>query len=279
MHVGKELQDSKTLAENPMLKNGSIIFLVLQLHSGQDTGKRVLPRDVPLSDEPCVITGENFKDNGVVVLKMPCGHPTSQDGLMEYALFEVSSNKSTGIKCPSCSTEWPFDVIVKYGGPTSAELEQLEKGISLNSLCKRDDVNVCPRCRSYFSRVDPYVLCVKCLVCSNFYFCWDCLKEWKKPLSSSTCGNGGCGDSGRLTVLRNSETMTYGGVEIFKIRACPSCGTTVEFSGGCKHVQCERCKVEFCCVCLQMRENGSWQCSSYHSTCHPAPLQTVIPRR
>lgn len=270
VYLAKDLEDSKTLAEYSTIKNGSTIFLVLKLCSGQVALKRALPRNAPRSNEACMITGDTFKRDGVVVLVMPCGHPISQDGLMDYAWAEVSIYKRTEIRCPMCSTEWPFGVTVDYGGATPTEHKRLELQISLNSLQKGTDYNICPRCRSYCCRDDPCVSSVKCRRCSDFFFCWDCLREWKSPLPSSTCGNDGCGDSGRLAVLRDCED---------KLRACPTCGTFIEFSGGCKHVQCTVCSEEFCCVCLQKRSNGIWQCSSYHSTCTLAPVQTTIPRR
>ena len=238
------------------------------------------------SNDRCVITGESFKDDGVIVLKMPCGHPMSQDGLMDYARSEVSNYKKTEIMCPQCSTEWPFDVIVRYGRATPAELEQLEVGISRNSLAKSSDVNQCPRCQSYCTRIDPNISSVRCLVCSrkarsDFYFCWHCLKEWKGPLLSSTCGNDGCDDSDKLAQLHNCRktTVLFSNIETFKERACPSCGTIIELSHGCKHVCCEVCFIEFCFVCLRKRRNHCWPCGSYHTRCDPAPLQTAIPRR
>ena len=217
---------------------------------------------------------------------MPCGHPMSQDGLMDYAWSEVSNYKRAEIKCPLCSTEWPFSIITRYGGATAAELEQLELGLTLLSLNKSDDINQCPRCQSYCTRINPDDSSVKCLVCSRkgrsqFTFCWHCLKEWKTPLPSSSCGNAGCDDSEKLAQLRNcgKTKVEYTGIEVLKLRACPSCGTIIELAKGCKHMQCETCRVEFCFVCLRKRSNGSWQCGAYNTKCAPAPLQTVIPRR
>ena len=287
IYAGKQMQDSKTLAEYPTLQHGSNIHLVLRLCGGsasQGTVNRVLLSSLPRSDDRCIITGENFKDDRVVVLKMPCGHPMSQDGLMDYAWSEVSNYQRNEIKCPLCQTEWPFDVIVRYGGATPTELEQLELGMTRNFFNESSNFNQCPRCQSYCTRIDPSKSSVICLVCSRksrFTFCWNCLKEWKRPSSTSNCGNVGCGDSEKLDQLRNCGKIKVGytGIEIFKLRACPSCGTIIELARGCKHMQCKACKAEFCFVCLRKRINGSWQCGSHNTRCVPAPLQTTIPRR
>ena len=284
-YLGKPMRDENTLADYA-LRDGASVFLLLRVpggSSGQDTVKRVVPSSLPRSDESCLITGESFKDDGLIVLKMPCGHPMSQDGLMDYAWNTVSSGKKTEIKCPLCPTIWSFDIITRYGGGTPAELEQLELGISRNCFDKDSDINQCPRCQTYCIRNDTSNPAVKCLICSktsSFHFCWFCLKEWKGPFSSS-CGNDSCGDSEKLAQLRNcgKTKVEYINIDIFKVRACPSCGVIIELAGGCKHMQCEMCKVEFCFVCLQKRSNGSWQCGSHNTKCDPAPLQTVIPRR
>ena len=288
IYAGRQMEDKTVLADYA-LQNGSNIFLVLRLYggsSGQATVRRVVPSSLPRSDDPCIITGENSRDDHVVVLKMPCGHPMSQDGLMDYAWSEVSTYKKAQVKCPLCSTDWPFGVIVRYGGATPTELMQLELGMSHNYFNKSNDINQCPRCRSYCTRDDSSISSVKCIVCtrksrSDFIFCWHCLKEWKRRLPSSTCGNDGCDDSEKLAQLRDcgKTKVAYTNLEISKLRACPTCGTIIELAKGCKHMTCKMCKVEFCFICLRMKSNGSWQCGEYNTKCDPAPLQTVIPRR
>lgn len=121
---------------------------------------------------------DNVKENGVVVLQMPCNamHAICPDALMDYAWSEISTNRKTEVKCPLCAMEWPFDVIKLYGGATTTELDQLELGISQNFCTKSGDINQCPKCQSYCMRQKATVDSVLCLVCSrkcksNYYFC------------------------------------------------------------------------------------------------------------
>ncbi len=278
------MQDKNMLEDHPPLHNNSNIMLVMRLHGGSD---RSIDPSLPRSNDRCFVTFESFKESGTIVLKMPCKHSISSDGLMEYAWSEVSTNKKAEIRCSMCNAEWSLDVITRYGGATATELKQLEVGMSQNVCFKSSDINQCPKCQSYCMRQDTTNNAVRCIICSKkqdqggYDFCWQCLRSWKSPLSSDHCGNSSCNNSAKLDQLRKcgKVMLEYINVETFKMRACPKCGTVIELSDGCKHMECILCKTEFCFLCLRMKSQGSWQCGNYDSKCVPAPLQTFIPHQ
>ena len=271
------------------IKNRATIVLVIRVIGGSMGGamlQRTVNPSLPRSDEACMITHENFKEDGVVVLQMPCNakHAICPDALMDYAWSEIR-DKKTEVKCPLCDVEWPFDVIKRYGGATTTELDQLQLGMSHNYCAKSNDVNQCPKCQSYCMRAQTNVNSVRCFICSkkpnsDFYFCWFCLRDWKSSLSSSTCGNANCGDAEKLAQLQScgKVKVDFINIEILKLRACPKCGTIIELTSGCKHMTCKVCNTDFCFVCLRMQDQGSWSCGSYNTKCAPAPVQTSIPR-
>lgn len=217
---------------------------------------------------------------------MPCNHSISPDALMDYAWEEVSTSKKTEVKCPLCFVPWSLDTIMKYGGASLDEMKQMEVGIATNFCMKSEDINECPGCQSYCTRMNPTINSVKCLICSkknrsDYYFCWYCLQAWKSSYSSSACGNPNCSDSEKLSQLKNCGKVKVGYIDlvIFKLRACPKCGTIIELSSGCKHMECRACKIEFCFICLRKKSHGSWSCGSYNTKCELAPVQTSIPKR
>ena len=282
IYGGKQLEDKKCLGDYPTMGNGSTVFLVLRLLGGANSTRRIDP-SLPRSSEPCMITYmENELD--FPVLKMPCGHSISPDGLMDYCWNEIGLGKYE-IRCCLCKNEWLMEVIRKYGGATKVELEQLEVGLSNNFCSKSDKIQQCPGCNSLCERQDPSKTCTKCVVCSKksaYHFCWNCLKPWKTDIHASTCGNDLCGDIERkLQILSQSQMVEVGyikGLKTYKTRACIRCGTLIEHGGQCKHMMCTMCKQDFCFVCLQPRVNGSWICGSYRTKCEPAPIQKSIPR-
>ncbi|CAH3158678.1 unnamed protein product [Porites evermanni] len=49
---------------------------------------------------------------------------------------------------------------------------------------------------------------------------------------------------------------------------CPNCGSCIEKNGGCNHMQCIKCKHDFCWMCCgDWRSHGSeyYECSRYKS--------------
>ena len=300
IYVSRYMQDDKKLSDYEALQNGSNIMLVMRLPGGSMVEKivsvfkslffdnrglnnRSIDSSLPRSDGKCLITHMNYEDDGVIVLEMPCGHAMSPEGLMEYCWNEIKDRK-TEIKCPLCEAVWSVSVIRQYGGATATEMQQLEMGIEKNVCFNSSDINQCPKCESYITRKDPKINSVKCLICSkktnsDNYFCWYCLRDWKNPLSSSTCGNFDCRDAERLANLRDSGKVKvdFVKIEIYKKRACPHCGSLIEHAEGCKHIQCDQCKTEFCFICLRRRTQGSWQCGDFNTECVLASIQTVIP--
>lgn len=297
LYSNKEMQDCNTLADYPPLTNQSNIFLVAKLKGGSMLEKltsdiellklslepkRTIDKSLPKRNDYCPITGCDFVHDGVMVLEMPCGHPMSSDGLMDYCWNEVTSGRKSEIKCPLCESEWSLAVIKRYGGISAEELGLLEVGLSRNLCDKNSDIKQCPKCLTYCTRQNPNDFSVECIICKpKYHFCWHCLKKWKTSFSSSNCGNSPCKDAEILALLRDCgrvKVAYLNDTTVFKYRACVHCGTLIELSGGCKHMKCKACETEFCFICLRKRTpQGSWFCGSHESGCKEAPIQTVIP--
>lgn len=149
-------------------------------------------------------------------------------------------------------------------------------------------VSQCPQCRTHVERKDLSNLCVQCTICTAdhkkiYMFCWQCLKKWKGPgPRSNRCDNDGCIDPD-VHLLQTCKTVCLpevkGVTDCPSVRACPTCGVKVEHSRKyCKNINCLRCHVEFCFVCLKLkRECG--KTSSPYQVCASgvAPRQTSIP--
>ena len=278
LFLGKEqLRDECTLRDYNILKE---MGLDLQL-------KWKVDRSLPKTKDYCMIAAMNSEEDGVEVLKMPCGHSMSSEGLMQYAKNEVSAERKTEIKCPQCPKIWSLATIRRYSGATASELDELEESLSRNFCIKSDDINQCPKCQSFITRQNPKENSVKCIICSKkssdaFYFCWYCLRDWKSPsLSATSCGNPGCNDAEKLAQLRDCGTVkvAYTSTTVPQFRACPHCGTVIELAGGCKQMKCKSCQKEFCFICLKKRSWGSWGCGQYDTKCQVAPVQTSIPHK
>lgn len=96
---------------------------------------------------------------------------------------------------------------------------------------------VCPQCKSTF--------CFKCG--DNYHAPTDCvtIKKWLTK----------CAD--------DSETANYFSAHT---KDCPNCNVCIEKNGGCNHMQCYKCRHDFCWMCLgDWKGHGSeyYECSRY----------------
>lgn len=137
-------------------------------------------------------------------------------------------------------------------------------------------------------RKDISNLCVTCSICTadqqkTYMFCWQCQRQWKGPgPRSDRCDNDGCINK-NLQLLQTCKDISLPAVEGVthcpSIRACPTCGLKVEHSSEyCKNINCPRCHVEFCFVCLKLKRICC-KTSSPYKICPGgvAPRQTSIP--
>lgn len=236
---------------------------------------RKISSDIEIISEGCIISLEDENPN----MKLPCGHAIAPNSLAEYVKQEVGLRK-TELKCPKCKQKLHVRIVKKMG-LTTAEIGSMELGLSKNYVlsdsAKRKQ---CPKCNAFLEKIDSGFR-VQCPRCTKFQFCWKCLREWKAPGNYKECGNTGCGKCKNLIqVLLSCKTivMTYSGIEVPEIRACPKCGEGMNLTGGCKHLICPTCKYEFCFSCLK-----EWPCSGdmhgYKEKCRVAPRQRTLPSK
>uniref|UniRef100_A0A3Q3MWN9 RBR-type E3 ubiquitin transferase n=1 Tax=Labrus bergylta TaxID=56723 RepID=A0A3Q3MWN9_9LABR len=171
---------------------------------------------------------------------------------------------------------------------TVKEMEYFEETIARLAAAEFFEIKPCPKCRTHVERTDLSNLCVHCTICTAnqkkiYYFCWLCQREWKGPgPRSDRCENDGCINKD-LQLLQTCKTISLPAVEGVtdcpSVRACPKCGLSVEHSSQyCKNINCPRCHIEFCFVCLKLKLECN-KTSSPYKICPSgvAPRQTSIP--
>ncbi|KAM9827316.1 E3 ubiquitin-protein ligase ARIH2-like [Neosynchiropus ocellatus] len=196
---------------------------------------------------------------------MSCGHSATPMSLTSYCRRLLEEGSSTFV-CAVCDEKWSFQEVQKMALLSPQEAGDFEKMMWKNYQ-KEFEVKSCPGCKSSVLRTNPNDLSVKCSVCSagrdgSFIFCWQCLREWRGPAPrADCCDNEGCNTT-RLDTLKNCPDIVFQSKQLAKItgcpsvRACPTCGVLVEHNtSGCKYVDCDRCKVKFCFICLKSEKN------------------------
>ncbi|XP_028851631.1 E3 ubiquitin-protein ligase dbl4-like [Denticeps clupeoides] len=235
--------------------------------------------DITLMDDP-----DSLK------VEMSCGHAVAPETLTQWcdSVLDKGEYKFT---CPAlrdgtkmCGVTWPYEEVRRVLLLLGEGWNDFEERIVRKAASEYTEYKPCPGCQSFIVRKDTSNLCVHCTICSAakgqpFYFCWQCLREWEGPASirSDRCGSGGCVNPD-VQKLQGCKDVTLVEVEETvcpSIRACPTCGQLVEHSGDeCKNIECQRCKVEFCFICLKVTR----VCSKSSRPFRPCP-GGVVPRQ
>ncbi|KAL2079329.1 hypothetical protein ACEWY4_025073 [Coilia grayii] len=238
------------------------------------------------------ITGDD--DPGTLRAEMSCGHAVTPQSLTGWcrSLLDQGQYKFT---CPAleegtlqkCDAEWPYTEIRKLAVLTDEEQAHFEETMAMLAAAEYCEYKTCPGCESFVERLDLTNLSVHCKICTAergrvFEFCWQCEKTWRGPAPrSDRCDNEGCTnpDVERLAHCRTLTLPEVRNVLCPSLRACPTCGCIVEHdTTGCKNIICNRCRVEFCFVCLKLTPD-CLSTSSYFLPCSDgvADRQTSIP--
>uniref|UniRef100_A0A669BUZ2 Probable E3 ubiquitin-protein ligase ARI5 n=1 Tax=Oreochromis niloticus TaxID=8128 RepID=A0A669BUZ2_ORENI len=226
--------------------------------------------------------------------QMSCGHAVTPTSLTNWCRRLLDQGESRFVCGGSgCGAEWTFAEVCKMALLDPQEKEYFQKNMEFNASRQTLTTKLCPGCRSTVTRENGSDLNVLCKVCTAvkgrpFEFCWQCLREWKgaRP-RKDRCGNRGCCNPSLETLKKcpditlcqyvyddeyESEYEDEYGIRVCpSVRACPTCGLLLEHSTeACPSVDCPRCNVTFCFVCLK----HSGECLT---SCIPAPRQTSIP--
>lgn len=309
LFAGKQLEDHYNLRHYNILK-GSTISVVQRAPGGSNEPsvervpvppKSTIPKEYPVSgfamrftsDEDCI---DPYADSERRV-KMKCGHAVDPNTLTDYCRSQLNQHIFR-ITCPAiisyekgkpkiCNREWDYADVRTAALLTEAEMNYFETKMSEYASAQYCDVKECPGCKSYIERRDLTNLRVTCIQCTKrrgctYDFCWQCMKEWTCPPTTSAvkCGSPSCVHID-LPLIRDAVLITLNGVQVPNRRACPTCGKVIEHTAEkCKMVICHQCKKEFCFLCLEL----SSVCLSntplgWYKTCSKpvAPKQTEIP--
>ena len=313
LFAGKQLEDVNESTRKPYtlldynIQKGSTVNVVLRCRGGSDFGPlQRVPKPPPnqlekrhdysnkslkFTNDPDVIDPYNCEETEKRV-KVKCGHAFNPQSLTDYVRSKIE-DRSFAITCPAilhgtkgCGKMLDYSEIREVALLTDVEMRYIESKMSENAAKQHCDLKECPRCRSFVERLDLTNLRVTCPVCSSqtgssWDFCWNCLKEWSGPTTSSVkCGNPACIHPD-LPSVRDARMIKLNKVDVPNRRACPTCGLVVEHNSvGCKMMTCNRCKKEFCFLCLQLKDECLKESpDSYYEVCKRpvAPKQTTIP--
>lgn len=207
------------------------------------------------------------------MLTMPCGHAFCYDCWSAFCENAVNDGPSCVVAtCPhdACTEVVTEDEMTEALGASSPEVLAKFKNFQLRSFVESNPfTRWCPGpgCERVAYALSPAAMesegsVAHCDACDT-RFCLVCGEE---PHSPATCK----GMAKWNEKCRNeSETANW---ILANTKSCPKCHSRIEKNQGCNHMTCQKCKFEFCWICMGdwhdhgANTGGYYKCNKYDNT-------------
>ncbi|KAK6175068.1 hypothetical protein SNE40_013605 [Patella caerulea] len=173
--------------------------------------------------------------------------------------IQINQGLTTGIECmgKDCKLLVPEDFICGILKDTSMREKYFK--FSFTDLIKsHSQLRFCPgpNCSIVVQAKEPKAKRVECNMCKST-FCFRCGIDYHAPTDCDTI------KKWLMKCADDSETANYISANT---KDCPKCHVCIEKNGGCNHMQCSKCKSDFCWMCLgEWKTHGSeyYECSRF----------------
>lgn len=189
-------------------------------------------------------------DNDLDMISMPCGHSFCKDCWKDFVANALSEGPSCIRKtCPEAKCrESMTEVEVEQAAPMilpKFETYQLRSFVESNTLTRWCPGRGCERiaCAASASAMEQEQNVASCDACI-LSFCLVCGEEPHSPCN--------CKELARWNEKCKNESETANWI-LANTKPCPKCSSRIEKNQGCNHMTCQRCKYEFCWICM-----GDW---------------------
>nr|CAB3222875.1 E3 ubiquitin-protein ligase ARIH2 [Phallusia mammillata] len=253
-HVKWKLPVVSTKCSLPSEKTKLLVESGVQCRSRPNI-KTVRPKEIPY----CGVCLENFATNDLYALS--CKHMFCEGCWKQHIGFAVKDGMSSGIPCMenNCTLLCHEDFVHQFLSVKSGSLESnYLRHLLRISVMEHYQLRFCPGadCDMTLYAEKPKPRKVQCSKC-KYICCFECGHPYHTPADCSTIQKWltKCAD--------DSETANYISANT---KDCPACHICIEKNGGCNHIQCSKCKHNFCWMCLgdwKNHGNSYYECSRY----------------
>ncbi|XKL68467.1 hypothetical protein PGB90_003958 [Kerria lacca] len=203
-----------------------------------------------------VCTCSSLKSLG---LCLECQHTFCTECWTTYVEVKISEGQSTEITCMAQNCNLLLQEVIALKLPISSYLKlQYQHFAFHNYVISHPLLRFCvgPNCNVIFKAKQSLAKRIVCPQCKSV-FCFKCGDSYHAPTDCATIKNWltKCAD--------DSETANYFSAHT---KDCPNCNICIEKNGGCNHMQCYKCRHDFCWMCLgDWKGHGSeyYECSRY----------------
>ncbi|XP_017778653.1 PREDICTED: protein ariadne-2 isoform X2 [Nicrophorus vespilloides] len=239
--VNKYRENASALLINSKIKPTSVVHL-------QGTSSKYINCPVCTVSQQC----DKF-------CSLLCGHKFCRDCWTSHFEVQINQGISTGISCMArdCEVLAHEDFVLKH--LTQSEMREKYQQFTFQDYVKsHPELRFCPgpNCSCVIKSPEVKAKRSVCEYCKTT-FCFKCGMDYHAPTDCQVIRKWltKCAD--------DSETANYISAHT---KDCPKCHICIEKNGGCNHMQCYKCKHDFCWMCLgDWKSHGSeyYECSRY----------------
>lgn len=221
-------------------------------------------------NDVCSICYDDLEMGDDKKLAMPCGHEFCMDCWHDFCVNAIQEEGPSCVltTCPQSGCgEVLTEVEVAKAAPEflqKFQTYQIRSYVECNTLTRWCPGKGCEQiaCAANASAAELEGNVAHCNKCMT-NFCIMCGEEPHSP-----CG---CKDLAKWNEKCRNESETANWI-LANTKSCPKCCSRIEKNQGCNHMTCQRCKYEFCWICMgDWNDHGSntggyYKCNKYDTS-------------
>ncbi|KAJ7317112.1 hypothetical protein JRQ81_003274 [Phrynocephalus forsythii] len=265
VNLASALKVSHAVAKLILVSSHWQISEILERHKSNSAQLLVEARVQPASSKHTLVHSSQHcavcmqfirKEN---LLSLACQHQFCRSCWEQHCTVLVKDGVGVGISCMAqdCLLRTPEDFVFPLL-PSEELKDKYRRYLFRDYIESHFQLQLCPGadCPMVIQVQEPKARRVQCNRC-NEVFCFKCRQMYHAPTDCATIRKWltKCAD--------DSETANYISAHT---KDCPKCNICIEKNGGCNHMQCSKCKHDFCWMCLgDWKTHGSeyYECSRY----------------
>lgn len=210
-----------------------------------------------LGQQPCPVCMNEKPKNEFTILH--CKHSFCTACLTSMIDLAIRGKTTDRLKCPDIECKIPFNLgdIKTITNNNQTKLKAIDNILAQECIIKQPDAKHCPtpNCKFVYINDRYYPQTIQCLQCGKKY-CSSCTFEHARQIP-----------------CKEKEDRLNNEWKQKNTKPCPRCKADIEKDGGCLHMQCTKCKLEFCWNC-----GGKHHVSVGHCPNPPYPNERTIRR-